>query len=105
MKKIMLLSLVLLSIVLYAQSWQSKTVARVQNVDESIKLVFTDSSYSYIQKSNISYIVNFPNSTYVQIGFLWDGGTSKIVNIKYNTISSPSTASAKALSALINSWL
>lgn len=105
MKKIMLLSLVLLSIVLYAQSWQSKTVARVQNVDESIKLVFTDSSYCYIQKSNISYIVNFPNSTYVQIGFLWEGGTSKIVNIQYNTISSPSTASAKALSALINSWL
>lgn len=88
-----------------AQSWQSKDVARVQNVTSSLKLVFTDSSFVYIQKEKISYIVNFPNSVYVQIGFLWDGGTSKIVNIKYNTISQPSTASAKALSALINSWL
>ena len=105
MRKLFILIVLFITSISFAQSWQSKDVARVQNVSSSIKLVFTDSSYVYIQKQKIGYIVNFPNSKYVQIGFLWDGGTSKIVNIKYNTISQPVSASAKALSALINSWL
>ena len=105
MKRLVLLSLLFASTLLFAQSWQSKDIVRVQDVEQSIKLVFSDSSYSYIQKSNISYIVNFPNSTYVQVGFLWDGGTSKIVSFKYNTITQPSSGSAKELSAILNSWL
>lgn len=105
MKRFILLLLLFASVLLYSQSWQSKDIVRVQNINESIKLVFSDSSYSYIQKSNISYIVNFPNSPYVQVGYLWDGSTSKIVSFKYNTITQPVSSSAKSLSAILNSWL
>lgn len=105
MKRVLSVCLIFIIAVVSAQSWQSKDVVRVQNINSSIKLVFTDSSYAYIQKSNISYIVNQPNSAYVNIGYLWEGGTSKIVSFKYNTVTQPVSASAKALSAIINTWL
>ena len=105
MRRLLLLILLTVSTLLYAQSWQTKTVVRVQDVSSSIKLVFSDSSYAYIQKAKISYIVNFPNSANVQIGYLWEGGTSKIVTFKYNTITQPTSSSAKALSAILNTWL
>jgi len=93
------------STLLFAQNWQSKDAVRIENVGQGMKFVFTDSTFSVIQKSKISYIVNFPNSSTVQIGFMWDGSTSKVVNVRYNTLTQPTSSSAKGLSAILNSWL
>ena len=34
-----------------------------------------------------------------------DGSTSKVVNVRYNTLTQPTSSSAKGLSAILNSWL
>jgi hypothetical protein len=104
MKKILFIAFAFVS-VCYAQGWQSKQVVRLQKVSSSIKIVFKDSSYVYIQKSSISYIVNQSGSTYIQIGYKWDGSTSKIVAFPYNSITQPTASSAKSLVQILNSWL
>lgn len=104
MKKIALLLIVCASYC-FSQSWQTKDVVRVQDATSSIKIVFKDSSFAYLQKCNISYIVNQSGSTYVQIGYQWDGSTSKIISFPYNSITQPTASSAKSLVQTLNTWL
>lgn len=105
MKKAIVLILITVSLFAYSQSWQTKQVVRLQNATKSIKIVFVDSSYAYIQKQNISYIVNQTGSTYVQIGYQWDGSTSRIISFPYNSITQPAHSTPKSLTQILQSWL
>jgi hypothetical protein len=104
MKRILLVIIACISFC-FAQSWQTKDVVRIQDVSASLKVVFKDSSFVYLQKCNVSYIVNQSGSTYVQIGYQWDGSTSKIISFPYNSITQPTASGAVSLVQILNSWL
>lgn len=105
MKRILLGFSLLLSLSLSAQSWQSKPVVRIEDAGQSFLYTFSDSSDAYINKCNVSYIVNLPNSQWVQLGYMYDGSTSRIITASYSAITQPDLASAKVLSDTLNAWL
>ena len=105
MKRILLGFSLLLSLSLSAQSWQSKPVVRIEDAGQSFLYTFSDSSDAYINKCNVSYIVNLPNSQWVQLGYMYDGSTSRIITASYSAITQPDLASAKILSDTLNAWL
>ena len=105
MKRINLILLLLISTFSFAQSWQSKTVVRIQNTDKSFYFTLEDSSTLCIQKQNVSYIVTFPNSNYIQIGYLYDGATSKIMPCTNNTLTQPLLGTNSELADTLNAWL
>lgn len=105
MKKIITLLFIATVLLVKAQTWQTKQVVRLQDANKSIKVVFYDSTYVYLQKSKISYIVNQTGSTYVQIGYQWDGSTSRIISFPYNSITQPEHKTSKSLTQILNSWL
>lgn len=105
MKRINLFLLLLLSTLSFAQSWQSKDVVRIENTESSFHYTFYDSTTLYIQKQNISYIVSLPNSNYIQVGYLYEGATSKIMSCTYNTLTQPLLSSNAELADTLNAWL
>jgi len=105
MKRILLGFSLLLSLTLSAQSWQSKPVVRIEDAGQSFLYTFSDSSDAYINKCNVSYIVNLPNSQWVQLGYMYDGSTSRIITASYSIITQPDLGSAKILSDTLNAWL
>jgi hypothetical protein len=105
MKRILLGFSLLLSLSLSAQSWQSKPVVRIEDAGQSFLYTFSDSSDAYINKCNVSYIVNLPNSQWVQLGYMYDGSTSRIITASYSAITQPDLGSAKILSDTLNAWL
>jgi len=105
MKRINLFLLLLLSTLSFAQSWQSKDVVRIENTESSFHYTFYDSTTLYIQKQNVSYIVSLPNSNYIQVGYLYEGATSKIMSCTYNTLTQPVLSSNSELVDTLNAWL
>jgi hypothetical protein len=105
MKRINLFLLLLLSTLSFAQSWQSKDVVRIENTESSFHYTFYDSTTLYIQKQNVSYIVSLPNSNYIQVGYLYEGATSKIMSCTYNTLTQPILSSNSELVDTLNAWL
>lgn len=106
MKRLLLSFLLTFStIISFAQSWQGKPVVRIENDGQSFLYTFSDSSTAYINKCNVSYIVNMPNSVWVQVGYMYDGSTSRIITASYSAITQPDLASAKILSDTLNAWL
>jgi len=95
----------LLSTLSFAQSWQSKDVVRIENTESSFHYTFYDSTTLYIQKQNVSYIVSLPNSNYIQVGYLYEGATSKIMSCTYNTLTQPVLSSNSELVDTLNAWL
>lgn len=89
----------------FAQSWQSKEAVRIENTESSFHYTFRDSTTLYIQKQNISYIVSLPNSNYIQVGYLYEGATSKIMSCTYNTLTQPALGSNAELADTLNAWL
>lgn len=89
----------------FAQSWQSKEAVRIENTESSFHYTFRDSTTLYIQKQNISYIVSLPNSNYIQVGYLYEGATSKIMSCTYNTLTQPLLGSNAELADTLNAWL
>ena len=106
MKRLLLSFLLIFStIISFAQSWQGKPVVRIENDGQSFLYTFSDSSTAYINKCNVSYIVNMPNSVWVQVGYMYDGSTSRIITASYSAITQPDLASAKILSDTLSAWL
>lgn len=105
MKKLIIILFFVISVITFAQSWQNKTVARLQSVGSSIKVVFSDSAYAYIQKTKIVSISDMPNSTYVQIAYTYDQSTQRTISFPYNSITQPVGSSAKDLSSKLNDLL
>ena len=104
-KKYLFSFLLVFSVSAFAQSWQSKPVVRIEDAGQSFLYTFNDSSNAYINKCNVSYIVNLPNSQWVQVGYQYDGSTSRIITASYSAIIQPDLGSAKELSDTLNAWL
>lgn len=105
MKKIFVTLFVAINALSFAQSWQTKTIKRIENTDKSFYLTFFDSSSAYIQKQNVSYIVTLPNTNYLQIGYMYEGSTSRIITIQRNLLTQPISSSASELADTLNYWL
>lgn len=105
MKKIFVTLFVAINALSFAQSWQTKTIKRIENTDKSFYLTFFDSSSAYIQKQNVSYIVTLPNTNYLQIGYMYEGSTSRIITIQKNLLTQPISISASELADTLNYWL
>jgi len=101
---ITLLLLLVLNMMCFAQAWQTKAIKRIENTEKSFYFTFIDSSSAYIQKQNVSYIVTLPSNN-VQIGYLYEGGTSRIITVQSNILTQPVISSNTALADTLNYWL
>lgn len=105
MKRVLFIMALLVSVCTFAQSWQGKPIVRIEDKSPSIMFVFSDSSTAYVKKANVSYIVNFTGSQWVQMGYMYEGATSKIITFSYSSITAPHLESAKLLSDTLNVWI
>ena len=105
MKKVIFISLFFAWLAVMSQGWQNKTITRIQSSGSSLKVVFTDSSYAYIQKTRVLYFVDMPNSVFVQMGYCFDGSTQRTISFPYNSITQPTSTSPKDLTSKLNDLL
>jgi len=89
MKRIFLIGMVVMSITCLSQGWLSKNAVRVEDADASLKIVFTDSSYTYLQKTQVDDISNSPGSRWVKITWRYDGVGQRVFTVAYDQITTP----------------
>lgn len=104
MRKLFAVILLLSALGMHGQSWQNKNAIRVIASGNNLKISFSDSSFAYVQKSSVLYIVDLPG-IYVLLGYRYAGNISCIISFPYTSITLPTSTSSKDLSSKLNALL
>ena len=95
-------------VVLFTSQTPTPYINRAINTGSSIKVVWSNGSYEYIYKPNISRVVNFtnqPNSVTIETNRRGATNQDNTIRLSSNLLLEPTVANGKALSDTINAWL